>query len=319
MAIGATGLSFVGIGKETTKGTAVAVGAGGWIPATSMDGDDTVDILRDEGMRASMATLYGSVPGVKSSSFSLEGDAYVDTLGFMLAGMFGSTATTGAGPFVHTFSLKNSGDGQCRSYTMHDYNGLQGRKYAGCQESSLSLRLAAQELFTYSSAWSGYVSATESTPTPSFGALLPIAGWTGVVTLAGSTNALMEEMDLTFSRNVTPVFTVDGNQDPAIVWQGAISVSGRLMLLASDETEFARYLAGTATTLVISLTQSTASLVLTMSSVIYTSAKIERGDDFSQVSVQFEAQANSTDAGVTGGLAPIKAVLTNSVASGTYD
>lgn len=316
MAVGATGLSFVGIGKEVTKGTAVA--GTHWIPATSFDGDDSVDVLRDEGMRASMATLYGSVAGVKSATFSLEGDVFVDTVGFMLAGIMGSTATTGAGPFTHTFTLLNSGDGQSQSFTFHDYNGLQGRKYAGSTESSLSIRLAAQELLTYSSSWTTYPSVTESTPSPTFSALAPVAGWVGTVNIGGA-NLLMEELDLTLSRNVTPVHTVDGDQLPNLIWQGPISVSGRMMLIATDETEFTRFLAVTPVATVFTLVQGTASLAMTMTSVIYTSAKIERGDDFSQVSVQFEAQANSTDAGASGGLGPIKIVLINSIASGTYD
>jgi hypothetical protein len=221
---------------------------------------------------------------------------------------------------VHTCSLLNSGDGQAQSFTLTDYNGLQARRYAAATESSLSLRLSAQELLTYSSAFTTFASVTLATPTPSFSALAPIAGWTGTVSVAGSPNALVEELDLTFSRNVTPVFTVDGTSDPSQIWQGPLSVSGRIMFLAADETEFTRYLGVTSfPAVVVTLTQGTATIVVTMTSVVYTTAKIERGDDFSQVSVQFEAIANATDAGASGGLSPAKVVLTNSVAGSTYD
>ena len=314
---GATGFSFVGIAKETTKGTAVAASV--YIPVTSMDGDDTVDVLQDNSMRASMATLFGAVPGTKQSSFSIEGDVYVDTIGWFLAGIMGATAFSAGTPNTHTFTLLNSGSGQCRSYSITDYNGLQTRRYAACTESSFSLRLAAQELLTYSSQFAGYASATLSAPTPSFSALDPIAGWVGTISLGGSPNALLEELDLTFTRNVSPVFTVDGDQTPSLLWQGPLSVSGRMMLIADAETEFTKYLAVTKSALVVTLTQGTASLAVTMTSVVYTSAKIERGDDFTQVSVQFEAIANTTDAGPSGGFAPAKVVLMNSVATGTYD
>ena len=45
---------------------------------------------------------------------------------------------------------------------------------------------------------------------------------------------------------------------------------------------------------------------------------IERGEDFVQVSVDFNAQANTTDDGASGGFSPIKWVLQNAKASGTY-
>lgn len=314
---GTTGFSFLGIAKETTKGTPVAPTH--YIPATSFDGDDATDVLMDNGMRASMATLFGSVKGVTTASFSVEGDVFVDTIGFFLAGIMGSTATTGAGPFTHTFSLLNSGDGQCQPFTITDYQGLQARRYAAATQSSLSLRVAAQELFTYSAAFTTNASETTTTPTPSFGALAPIAGWTGAVSVGGSASSLVEELDINLSRNVSPVHTVDGTSNPLQIWQGPLSVSGRIMFLANDEAEFLRYLNVTQPALVITMTQDTASLAMTMSKVTYTNAKVERGDDFTQVSAQFEAIANATDAGASGGLSPIKMVLINSVASGTYD
>jgi hypothetical protein len=50
----------------------------------------------------------------------------------------------------------------------------------------------------------------------------------------------------------------------------------------------------------------------------YTAAVIERGDDFVSVAIEFNAQANTTDDGASGGYAPIKWVLQNAKASGTY-
>ena len=314
MAIGSTGFSFLGIGKETTKGTAVA--ASEYIKATSFDGDDTVDVLLDQGMRGVMATTFGAVKGTTQSSFSIEGDVHVDTIGYFLNAIMGGYAVSGAGTYTHTFSLLNSGTGQCQSYTLHDYNGLQARKYAASTESSLSLRFSAQELLTYSSSWSGFLSVTETTPSPTFSTLPPIAGWVGSVSLDGSANSLLEECDITLSRNVTPVFTIDGTQDPSQVWQGPISASGRLMFLADAETQFTNYTSvADPGPLVLTFAQGTASLVLTMTSIVYTQAKVERGDDFTQVSAQFEGIANTTDVGASGGYSPIKPVLINSVAT----
>jgi hypothetical protein len=45
---------------------------------------------------------------------------------------------------------------------------------------------------------------------------------------------------------------------------------------------------------------------------------IERGEDFVQVSVDFNAQSNTTDAGASGGFSPISWTLKNAKPSGTY-
>ena len=317
MAIGATGFSFLGIGKETSKFTAVA--ASDYIKATSFDGDDALDVLMDQGMRGVMATTFGAVAGTRQASFSIEGDVHLDTIGYFLQGIMGGYAVAGVGdPYTHTFSLDNdrTGDGQCQSYTLWDFNGLQARKYAGATESSLSLRFSAQELLTFSSSWSAIASVTDATPSPSFSTVKPIAGWVGTISHDGGANALVEECEISFSRNVTPVFTIAGDQDPVQMWQGPLDVSGRLMFLAAAELEFTNYLGVVDVgPIVITFAQTTHSLVLTMTSVIYTQAKVERGDDFTQVSAQFTAIANVTDIGASLGYGPIKPVLINAKAT----
>ena len=50
----------------------------------------------------------------------------------------------------------------------------------------------------------------------------------------------------------------------------------------------------------------------------YTTGAIDRSADHVTVSVDFSAIANTTDAGATGGYAPIQWYLQNAVASGTY-
>jgi len=50
----------------------------------------------------------------------------------------------------------------------------------------------------------------------------------------------------------------------------------------------------------------------------YIAAVIERGQDYVEVTVDLNAQGNTTDAGVSGGFSNIKWVLQNAKASGTY-
>jgi hypothetical protein len=325
---GATGFGWTGIALETTKGTAIATPSHG-IPVTRADGDDATDVLPDQGMRGSMATLYGAVPGTKSASYEIEGDVYLDTFGFFLAGILGESDFTAGTPNTHEFTLNNdhaTTKGQCPSYTIFDYNGLQVRKYAAATLSSLSLRVSAQELLTYSASFTTRASVTDTDSVPSFGSLAPLPGWNGTVTIGGVQNLLVQEAEINLSRNVSVVQTVDGSQNPIQIWQGPLTVSGRVTFLANAETEFLKYLAVTdggspdgQVPMVFAFTQSTNSLTVTMTQTVYNSAKVERGEDFTQVSAQFDAIANLTDAaGASGGLSPVKVELLNTVPTGTY-
>src|SRR5690606_3966536 len=109
--------------------------------------------------------------------------------------------------------------------------------------------------------------------------------------------------------------------DPFQIWQGPISVSGRLMFVAPNEDEWDRYIAVETPSLKFLFEKTvgtdTHSIQIDMSKVAYTSAKLERGDDFTQVSVQFDPIATDAVAGDSGGLAPAKIALINEEAD--YD
>lgn len=316
---GATGFGFTGLGRETTKGTAVA--ATHYIPVTRADGDEATDVLPDQGMRGSMSTLYGAVKGTQSATYDAEGDVYLDTIGFFLAGIMGEGAFVAGTPNTHTFTLNNdrvTTKGQCPSFTIWDYQGLQARKYAAATMSSFTLRCSAQELLTYSASFTSNASVIDTVPSPSFGTLSPIAAWVGSATVAGSPSTLVEEAEISFSRNVSVVQTVDGSTNPLQIWQGPLSVSGRLMFVAPNEDEFTRYLNVTQPSLELSFGQGTGSLAIAMEQVVYNSAKVERGEDFTQVSAQFDAVANTTNVGLSAGFGPITVTLQNSVAADIY-
>uniref|UniRef100_UPI003F4924BE phage tail tube protein n=1 Tax=Pseudonocardia sp. CA-138482 TaxID=3240023 RepID=UPI003F4924BE len=318
---GATNLGFTGIGKETVRGT--PVGATAYIPVMSMDPEDSVDMLQDTGMRASMASLFGVVKGTTHSTCDLQGDVYADIIGYPLAGVFGADAVTGASaPYTHLFTLLNTGTGQGPSYTLVDYTGIQTRQYAASVFSSLSLRASANELFTYQASTSGNASTIFSKPTPSFSTVPAMAAWIGTATIGGSAVTTVEDAEVTITRNVTLVRTVDGIANPYTIWQGPLSISGSLTFVAPDETEFLRYLNLTNPSLVLNFQQGAGAALqqvqVQCTAVNYNSAKPEKGNDYTQFSVQWDAIANATDAGASGGLSPGRVTVQNAVAAGSY-
>jgi hypothetical protein len=88
------------------------------------------------------------------------------------------------------------------------------------------------------------------------------------------------------------------------------------------DTELTRYLTNTQPAIVLNWAYGAAAAAIQIQATItkgaYTASAYDRGDDFVKISVSLNGLGNSTDAGASGGFAPIKWVLQNAKASGTY-
>ena len=314
-------LSFIGIGKETTKGTPVTTTA--YIPVTTITPGDNVVYVADQALRASMVDTYNEIQGPVSSEVDLEGPVIPDTFGWPLAGLMGDITTTGASaPFSHAISLKNSSDGQPTSHTIADNYAAACRKYAGIQWAELAVKYTADGVLTWTSKAVGWGSATLSAPTPSFTTIPPQAAWRCTATIGGSSVTYVQEAEIDFKRTATPIFTLQNSQNPYSVFVGDLAVTGKLKLIMEDDTELTRYLTNTQPALVLDLQQGVSAALVEvkfqMTKCAYTNADIDRGSDYVVLNVDFTALGNTTDAGASGGYSPIKATLQNAIASGTY-
>jgi len=319
--------SYLGIAKEVTKGTIVA--PTDFIPVAkdSLKPQDIVDPLYDTGLRGSNVLNYAYIQGRTRSTVDFGGAVFADTIGYGIAGLLGSVATTGASaPFTHTISLKNSltsdVDVQPISYTLTDFYAVDVRSYPGCQFSDFSLKFNADGMLEYDTKTTGWASSTVSDPTPTFSTVLPTPVWRGTVSIGGSQVATAMSGNIDMARPVTPVYGISNTQNPYQVFLGPLEVTGKITFLMETDAELTRFLNNTQPAIVLNWSYGTgASLVqiqATISKGAYTAAMIERGEDFVQVSIDLNGQSTTTDAGSTGGFAPIKWVLQNAKASGTY-
>jgi hypothetical protein len=319
--------SYLGIAKEVTKGTVVA--PTDFIPVAkdSLKPQDIVDPLYDTGLRGSNVLNYAYIQGRTRSTVDFGGAVFADTVGYGIAGLLGSVATTGASaPFTHTISLKNSltsdVDVQPISYTLTDFYAVDVRSYPGCQFSDFSLKFNADGMLEYDTKTTGWASSTVADPTPTFSTILPTPVWRGTVSIGGSQVATAMSGNIDMSRPVTPVYGISNTQNPYQVFLGPLEVTGKITFLMETDAELTRFLNNTQPAIVLNWSYGTgASLVqiqATISKGAYTAAMIERGEDFVQVSIDLNGQSTTTDAGSTGGYAPIKWVLQNAKASGTY-
>jgi hypothetical protein len=319
--------SYLGIAKEATRGTAVA--PTDFIPVMkdALKPVDIVDPLYDTGLRGSNALNYNYIPGRTRSTVDFGGAVFADTVGYGIAGVLGSVATTGASaPYTHTISLFNSlasgGDVQPISYTLTDFYAVDVRSYPGCQFSDFSLKFNADGMLEYDAKSTGWASEVVSDPTPTFSTLLPTPVWRGTVSVGGSTVATAMTGNIDMKRPATPIYGISATQDPYQVFLGPLEVTGKITFVMEDDSELLNFLNNTQPALVFNWAYgsgaSEVQIQATLTKGAYTTGVIERGEDFVQVSVDFNAQANTTDDGASGGFSPIKWVLKNAKPSGTY-
>lgn len=316
-------LSFLGIAKEATPGTAVA--PTDFIPVTGPAGKDALTMLDDKGLRGAMVDVYDEIAGPLSSTFEFGGDVFPDTVGWPLAAILGDVTTTpgvSGAPNVHVMAALNSGDGQPRSYTFTDYYSVAARTYAGAKFSEVDFKFAGTDMFTWTAKTTAYGSAPTTKPTASFSAIPPLAGWVGTVKIGGAAVSTVLDGEIDIKRDVSVLNAVNGSQDPTSIWCGAVSVSGKLTVIMENEDYLDAYLANTSTSLEVDYSagadDTAVGVNFKMSGVKYSAAEIDRSNDYVTVGISFTAFANTTDIGASAGYSPIKVTLTNAVDSGVY-
>lgn len=314
-------LSFLGIAKEVTPGTPVTATA--FIPVSAPTGKDELTLLDDKGLRGAMVDTFGQVAGVKSGTLDYSGDVFPDTVGWALAGVLGDVATTGASaPYTHAMAVQNGSDGQPTSYTLVDYYATAARAYPGSKFSEFGLKFSADGMLTYTAKAVTFGSQTVTKPTASFSTVQPLAAWTGLVTLGGSSFTTVTDGELTIKRPVTVVNTVNNTQSPAQLWSGPVSVDGKLTVVMESDAQLTNYLSATDQALVLNFSGGAGAAAyqvqFTMTKCKYQAAEIGRGKDYVELALTFTAHANSTDIGASAGFSPVKATLQNAIATGVY-
>lgn len=317
--------SAFGIGRETTPGTAVA--AERFPPFSKFDAQDKPELLIDEGYRGSMASEYGGVLGPAVAEIDMGGPGFVDSLGDLLYNILGdySVGAAESGVYPHTFGLLNSGTGQPPTHTLIDSQqltaGTGARVYPYACLSELSLSGNAEGLFEIEAKASSFPSeAAQSAMTNTPTAEQVIPAWRSSVSIAGSPAPNVAEWSVNLERELVVQHTADGTQAPYVIGRGPLKVSGKLTMVALDESPLVTGLLGNQQpTIVITISNGGAAgslreVVLTMTQAAYTETPMKR-ETLLGWDVSFKALANATDATSSGGLSPIKAVVKNTIAS----
>lgn len=257
------------------------------------------------------------------------------TSGLLYAHTSSEALTPVTGPYTYAWSLLNSGGGQPVSHTLTHSLGttatVGARVYPGFCMSALNLKFNAEtELFSWDGQGTSWPSAAASVaPTANPTTILPIASWQTKVGIGGPASGgtlinTVTDGEIDIVRELQPVFTATGSQTPYIIQRGGLSATGKLNFGAvSDESALLYMLNNTQPQLQILVSNGLAGTnLITIQVDVQVAAFTAAAPDTSKAAIgyqdSFEAVFNTTNAGGSGGLSPIKVSVTCNVAPGTY-
>lgn len=312
------GLGYVGLKKETTFGTLVAVDT--FIPVKSFEPAQDPQNYYPETIRASRAKVQAIPMGLKNE-LSSEMDAEPASLGhFLLAALGKVTSAANAGfasSFDHTFVPWNT----LPSYTLEGSDGTMHRTMAGSKLDSLSLSIESggDGVLTLSSDWKvKSIQDKASAATPSYVDKKPFAFHKAEVQMGGAANSNVTKFEIEISNNLKDdQYSLANSREVQSIDEGMREVSGSLEMRFKNKQDYIDFQNGATEALKLTLTGDLLGstvyekLVLELPKVIYDEFSVPMGgpDDEVMASLSFTA-LHDTTAGLE-----VKAVLTNLVAS----
>lgn len=132
----------IGIGKETTRGTAVA--ADFWLPKTELTHDDKIDVVVDESSIGVIENAQGQDVVQKFSEGQIKGRITDTAFGLWLLASLGSEAspaTVQTGVYDHVFSVLESAQHPSLTVAVSEANASTGIRFALSMVDSLEITL----------------------------------------------------------------------------------------------------------------------------------------------------------------------------------
>ena len=236
----------------------------------------------------------------------------------------GAAASIVAAPFTHKWAILNSGSGQPPTTTLTDYTSLTAstgaRSYPSACVSQMDFSGNAEQLLMQKVSGNSWLSAPAvSTPTNTTAFTIPQPNWLSTVTIGGSQFYNVGEWTIAVKRMLQVYWTAQDAQTPYIIARGGLNISGGLnFTVAANETPLTDMLAGSPLAISITMSNGLAgasllSLTITTTSAVFEKSKPTRNAVLIGYDNTFEAVANTTDVGGSGGLGPGTITLVNAI------
>jgi hypothetical protein len=301
----------LGLSDEVTYGTFVAPSR--WFEFTEESISFERERIESQGIRAGRRVLHRWAAGVQRVTGDVTFELAAQGFGIIFKHVFGGVATTGAGPYTHTFT---PGDLTGKSMSVQigrpDIAGtVRSFTYLGCKVATAELACSVNE---YAMLTLGLYGAHEDTAqtlgTASYPATLsPFVFTHGSVTVAGSAFdvkdlSLSIDNGLATDRHFIRATTPERPKEP--LEASRREVTGTLTADFTDLTAYARFTAGTEAALVLTFNAgASATLTITMNVRYDGTTPTIGGMELLELSLPFKALSGTSDA------AAITAVLIN--------
>ena len=248
----------VGIGKETTRGTAVEPSL--WVRHLDLDFLDKKEKIYNESAIGVLDKISGSEIIKEWAEGSIGGKVTDQAFGYILAGLFGKdpvSAQVGAtGVYTHTFDQSNLNLGTSLTITRKDDNG--NKAYPLGMLNKLEIEIVVGEWVKFnaefitkkgetSTATVAFVDENEFKPKN--------AGVKMAANLAGigaASNIPLKSLKMTFERSVEAYHAL-GSNDPDEIYAQEFDVKGDMVLRYTDNTYADLWSADTDQALVINV------------------------------------------------------------------
>ena len=230
-------------------------------------------------------------------------------------------------PFTHKWAILNSGDGQPPTQTLTDYTSLTAsvgaRAYPSACVSQLDFTGNSEQLLMQKVSGNSWLSIPAvSTPTNTTAFTIPQPNWLSTVSIGGSQFYNIGEWTVSVKRMLQIYWTAQSAQSPYVIARGGLNISGGLNFsVAANETPLLDMLAGAPLAISISLNNglsgaSELGLTITTTAAVFEKSKPTRNAVLIGYDNTYEAVANTTDVGGSGGIGPGTIQLIN--ATPTY-
>jgi len=231
-------------------------------------------------------------------------------------------------PYTQAFAVLNSGSAQPSSLTITDWQGptasTQARTYAGACLSELTIKGNADSTTMMFDAkglcWPS--AAALATPTPILSGALPQAAWQGQVgingTVGGAQVKTVADFEISIKRDLEVIHTAQNLSVPYFIQRGKLTASGKQNIVAADETSLTYLNSNTQPQMqiIVSNGLSGANLLSWQADILkaaYTTSKIDRGKAAVGYAIDWDAIANTTNTGGSGGFGPIVITTSNAI------
>jgi hypothetical protein len=260
MAVAIGVLRACGIAKESPAGTLNAT-PDVYLPFIPPDGfSPAITLLESKGIRKLADQVYKVTQGpaeIKGAKLVVELEP--ENCGQILMAAFGTDTKTGPTSttvYTHTFTRIQSPLLPQYSFWF-DRGNSKYHQFYGCMLSKLDIDVKAKDFVKLDQEWVGLgYDDTGTTKTVSYSALKPLRFNDVTVSVAGSGNLNYENLKITIDNQVKADHGISGSLYPAKIYSEGLLVTLTADFFFDDTTEYAKYLAGTSSAFIITMTST---------------------------------------------------------------